>query len=46
MKWKAIKLAVEILEEVTSWLTLTQWIILLLTVGILVAVFVPLLVGA
>lgn len=43
MNWRVLKVLGEGLEIITSLLTLKQWIILLLSLGLFVALFVPII---
>ena len=44
MKLKLLKIAGEFLEEITGMLTIGQWVLLLVTVGLLAAIIVPLVI--
>ena len=45
MKLKVLRLVGEAFEEITSWLTMKQWLALIIIVGLATAVMAPLVLG-
>lgn len=44
MKFRVLVLITEMIEEITGWLSVTQWIVVLLVLGLSAAVAIPLLI--